>query len=356
MGTSRPGAGRVRQLHPDRAADFAIGSKRHPGSVVVYPPLRHFYSWDIRSSRGCCSAWMSPTPRAGSSWPPRDHHRAAPILEEDGFTFDLELLAVARRLGYTRVVELPVEIRETFLVHGLSEGGLADARRYRTPDLADPDCTPLRPSMPCRGVLAASPASEAPLAGAPDGSRPKPKRRARASPRPVDASRQGLEICGSIAETLRFGAGSSRACGRARVDDTVRAQDRGDLERVEALVEVDGRSDSAPLGLIGDEGPCEARPLGQRRRSPRSVPRATLPTRGHRCRGTSPPARRAGTRWPEPVCCTSVQAGVGDRDLQVKKAGTNRPVAESRSTLLMRRGQQSEPEPAFGPKHFCGAK
>jgi hypothetical protein len=37
-----------------------------------------------------------------------------PILEEDGFTFDLELLAVARRLGYTRVVELPVEIRERF--------------------------------------------------------------------------------------------------------------------------------------------------------------------------------------------------------------------------------------------------
>jgi hypothetical protein len=37
-----------------------------------------------------------------------------PVLKEDGFTFDLELLAVARRLGYTRVVELPVEIRERF--------------------------------------------------------------------------------------------------------------------------------------------------------------------------------------------------------------------------------------------------
>jgi len=37
-----------------------------------------------------------------------------PILEENGFTFDLELLAVARRFGYRRVVELPVEIRERF--------------------------------------------------------------------------------------------------------------------------------------------------------------------------------------------------------------------------------------------------
>ena len=31
-----------------------------------------------------------------------------------GLLLDLELLAVARRLGYTRVVELPVEIRERF--------------------------------------------------------------------------------------------------------------------------------------------------------------------------------------------------------------------------------------------------
>ena len=54
---------------------------------------------------------------------------------------------------------------------------------------------------------------------------------------------------------------------------------------------------------------------------------------------------RAGVLY---VCCRRELAIAIFRS---KKAGTNRPVAESRSTRSeCRRGQQSEPEPAFGPE------
>ena len=37
-----------------------------------------------------------------------------PLLRESRFALDLELLVLARRLGYTRIVEAPVRIRERF--------------------------------------------------------------------------------------------------------------------------------------------------------------------------------------------------------------------------------------------------
>ena len=37
-----------------------------------------------------------------------------PLLRESRFALDLELLVLARRLGYTRIVEAPVRIQERF--------------------------------------------------------------------------------------------------------------------------------------------------------------------------------------------------------------------------------------------------
>jgi hypothetical protein len=37
-----------------------------------------------------------------------------PLLRESRFALDLELLVLARRLGYTHIVEAPVRIRERF--------------------------------------------------------------------------------------------------------------------------------------------------------------------------------------------------------------------------------------------------
>jgi glycosyltransferase involved in cell wall biosynthesis len=95
--------------------DFAIGSKRHPDSVVVYPRLRRFYSWGYQLLTRLLFGLDVTDTQSGIKLARREIvTELLPILEEDGFTFDLELLAVARRLGYTRVVELPVEIRERF--------------------------------------------------------------------------------------------------------------------------------------------------------------------------------------------------------------------------------------------------
>lgn len=95
--------------------DFAIGSKRHPASVVVYPPLRRFYSWGYQVLARVLLGLDVTDTQSGIKLARREIvTELLPVLEEDGFTFDLELLAVARRLGYTRVVELPVEIRQRF--------------------------------------------------------------------------------------------------------------------------------------------------------------------------------------------------------------------------------------------------
>ena len=95
--------------------DFAIGSKRHPGSVVVYPRLRRFYSWGYQVLTRLLFGLDVTDTQSGIKLARREIvTELLPILEEDGFTFDLELLAVARRFGYTRVVELPVEIRGRF--------------------------------------------------------------------------------------------------------------------------------------------------------------------------------------------------------------------------------------------------
>jgi glycosyltransferase involved in cell wall biosynthesis len=95
--------------------DFAIGSKRHPESVVVYPKLRRFYSWGYQGLTRLLFGLHITDTQSGIKLARREiFTELLPILEEDGFTFDLELLAVARRFGYKRVVELPVEIGERF--------------------------------------------------------------------------------------------------------------------------------------------------------------------------------------------------------------------------------------------------
>ncbi|MGA3214301.1 MAG: glycosyltransferase [Acidimicrobiales bacterium] len=95
--------------------DFAIGSKRHLESVVVYPWLRRLYSWGYQELTRVLFGLDITDTQSGIKLARREIvTELLPILEEDGFIFDLELLAVARRRGYTKVVELPVEIRERF--------------------------------------------------------------------------------------------------------------------------------------------------------------------------------------------------------------------------------------------------
>jgi glycosyltransferase involved in cell wall biosynthesis len=96
-------------------AQLLIGSKLHADSMVEYPWIRRVYSVGYRLLvRALIGLDVSDT-QTGVKLVRRDVlAEVLPLLVERGFAFDLELLGVARRFGYDRIVELPVAIRERF--------------------------------------------------------------------------------------------------------------------------------------------------------------------------------------------------------------------------------------------------
>ncbi len=97
--------------HPD----IVLGSKRHPCSQVIYPPIRRLYSWGYQQ-----------LVRVLFGLPVRDTQtgikvvrRAVladvlPLMVEKRYAFDLELLVAARQRGHQKISELPVRIEQRF--------------------------------------------------------------------------------------------------------------------------------------------------------------------------------------------------------------------------------------------------
>jgi glycosyltransferase involved in cell wall biosynthesis len=101
----------MRSMEPD----IIIGSKRHPNSSVQYPPLRRLYSWGFqRLIRLLFHLNVKDTQVGIKLVDRRVIADVLPLLRESRFALDLELLVLARRLGYTRIVEAPVRIQERF--------------------------------------------------------------------------------------------------------------------------------------------------------------------------------------------------------------------------------------------------
>jgi glycosyltransferase involved in cell wall biosynthesis len=95
--------------------DVVLGSKRHPGSQVVYPPLRRFASWVWQQLVLALFGLRVSDTQTGLKLVRREVlAEVLPRMLEKRFAFDLELLVVARRLGYGRFVEVPVRIRQRF--------------------------------------------------------------------------------------------------------------------------------------------------------------------------------------------------------------------------------------------------
>jgi glycosyltransferase involved in cell wall biosynthesis len=95
--------------------DIIIGSKRHPDSSVHYPPLRRLYSWGFQHLIALLFRLHVKDTQVGIKLVNRAVIAdVLPLLRESRFALDLELLVLARRLGYTRIVEAPVRIRERF--------------------------------------------------------------------------------------------------------------------------------------------------------------------------------------------------------------------------------------------------
>lgn len=95
--------------------DIVIGSKRHPQSKVAYPKFRRFqsaiyqlvvrllFNLDVRDTQTGLKLFRRQVLR-----------EALPLLAIKKFAFDLELLVVARQLGYRKIQEAPISLAYQF--------------------------------------------------------------------------------------------------------------------------------------------------------------------------------------------------------------------------------------------------
>jgi glycosyltransferase involved in cell wall biosynthesis len=88
-----------------------VGSKRHPKSTITYPRIRWLYSRTYQSLVKLLFGLSVRDTQVGIKLIRRDAAlRILPMMSEDRFAFDLELLALARHLGYDDICEAPVRI------------------------------------------------------------------------------------------------------------------------------------------------------------------------------------------------------------------------------------------------------
>lgn len=92
-------------------ADIIVGSKRHPASRVNYPPLRHVLSIGYHTGVKMLFNLPLRDTQSGIKVFKREViERVLPRLLVKKYAMDIEMLAVARNLGYTRIYEAPIEV------------------------------------------------------------------------------------------------------------------------------------------------------------------------------------------------------------------------------------------------------
>jgi glycosyltransferase involved in cell wall biosynthesis len=96
-------------------SDVVIGSKRHPESKVAYPTFRRFqsvvyqlvvrilFNLNVRDTQTGLKLFRRQVLR-----------ETLPLLAIKKFAFDLELLVVARQLGYRKILEAPISLAYQF--------------------------------------------------------------------------------------------------------------------------------------------------------------------------------------------------------------------------------------------------
>ena len=108
--------------------DFAIGSKRHPESVVHYPRSRRAASWCYQQlNRLLFGLDVRDTQVGLKVFSRRVVDEVMPLLLVKQFAFDVELLAVARALGLRSVKELPVRLDYRFTGSALRSSAVGRA-------------------------------------------------------------------------------------------------------------------------------------------------------------------------------------------------------------------------------------
>ncbi len=96
-------------------ADVIVGSKRHPVSIVKYPPVRKILSFDYQMIVWLLFHLNVRDTQAGIKiFKRKVLEKILPRLLVKQYAFDLEMLAVARRLGFKRIYEAPIKLRYSF--------------------------------------------------------------------------------------------------------------------------------------------------------------------------------------------------------------------------------------------------
>jgi glycosyltransferase involved in cell wall biosynthesis/O-antigen/teichoic acid export membrane protein len=107
----RPFLGLMKLYEPD----IVLGSKRHPLSEVHYPRLRRLLSWAYHKLGRLLFRVNVRDTQTGLKLIRRDVLQAVlPRMLEKRYAFDLELLVVARCLGFSRVMEAPIRLDYKF--------------------------------------------------------------------------------------------------------------------------------------------------------------------------------------------------------------------------------------------------
>lgn len=92
-------------------ADIVIGSKRHPASQVNYPFKRRFYSYLYHVMiRLLFNLNIKDTQTGLKVFKREVLEKILPRAVVKQYAFDLELLVIAKRLGYNRIFEAPVKM------------------------------------------------------------------------------------------------------------------------------------------------------------------------------------------------------------------------------------------------------
>ncbi|MEA2520851.1 MAG: hypothetical protein QOI81_497, partial [Actinomycetota bacterium] len=91
--------------------DIILGSKRHPLSEIEYPLVRRVLSWTYHKLTRVLFRVNVRDTQTGMKLVRREVLLdVLPLMREEGYAFDLEMLVVAKQLGFVRVFEAPIRI------------------------------------------------------------------------------------------------------------------------------------------------------------------------------------------------------------------------------------------------------
>jgi len=93
-------------------ADIIVGSKRHPVSRVNYPLIRKILSWGYYLAiRLLFNLHLTDTQSGIKIFKREVVEKILPRMLVKRYAMDIEMLAVAKYLGFTRIYEGPIEVR-----------------------------------------------------------------------------------------------------------------------------------------------------------------------------------------------------------------------------------------------------